>query len=412
MTVADTRRTARHAAPPKTSRTSRPRGAASCASWRSITSARSRISRRSRYHAAGLLAPMATVVVVLVTLFAALPVYLYVAGRSPHGGGAVALLERLVPGWRGKLLILILLGFTATDFVFTRTFSAAAAAEHLIHNPQPAWQDALDRLGPLVRRVRDRRLTPVRGLAAAPRGQAACGDAGPAAVQQPAGGAVFPRVHSRLVAPGGRRGRASTCSSTPSSSACGIDHPDRPSRDRHRLVGTASWPGTGRRPRRRMSPQTGWSLAAAAFGLFPKLALGLSGFELTMIVMPLVRGDTATIPASPAAASGQPAKCSSTAAVLGSVALIASATVTSLLIPPEAFYADGRAAHRALAYLAHGGAIAGGEPGSGVESALRPRLRHALRPERRRHSLPGRHERRHRPAGPCAAVSAPARAWN
>src|SRR5436305_6816329 len=96
------------------------------------------------FQAAGLLAPLATVVVVLVTLFAALPVYAYVATRSPHGGGAVALLERLVPGWRGKLLILILLGFTATDFVFTRTFSAAAAAEHLIQNPQPDWQAALD----------------------------------------------------------------------------------------------------------------------------------------------------------------------------------------------------------------------------------------------------------------------------
>ncbi|HEY1375866.1 MAG TPA: hypothetical protein VGF55_03695, partial [Gemmataceae bacterium] len=98
------------------------------------------------FHSAGLLAPLATGVVVLVTLLAALPVYAYVAGRSPHGGGAAALLERLVPGWRGKFLILLLLGFTATDFVFTRTFSAAAAAEHLIHNPQPAWQDALDRL--------------------------------------------------------------------------------------------------------------------------------------------------------------------------------------------------------------------------------------------------------------------------
>src|SRR5712675_2652708 len=98
------------------------------------------------FHAAGLLAPLATVVVVLVTLLAALPVYIYVAGRSPHGGGAAALLERLVPGWRGKLLILILLGFTATDFVFTRTFSAAAAAEHLIHNPDPHWQAGLDRL--------------------------------------------------------------------------------------------------------------------------------------------------------------------------------------------------------------------------------------------------------------------------
>src|SRR5712672_3124507 len=98
------------------------------------------------FHAAGLLAPLATVVVVFVTLFAALPVYLYVAGRSPHGGGAVALLERLVPGWGGKLLIVVLLGFTATDFVFTRTFSTAAAAEHLIHNPDPHWQRLLDSL--------------------------------------------------------------------------------------------------------------------------------------------------------------------------------------------------------------------------------------------------------------------------
>src|SRR5262245_28619402 len=98
------------------------------------------------YQAAGLLAPLASLVVVLVTLFAALPVYLYVAGQSPHGGGATALLERLVPGWRGKLLILVVLGFVATDFVFTRTFSTAAAAEHLVHNPLPAWQDALDRL--------------------------------------------------------------------------------------------------------------------------------------------------------------------------------------------------------------------------------------------------------------------------
>src|SRR5256885_16968382 len=71
------------------------------------------------FQAAGLLAPLATVVVVLVTLVGALPVYAYVAGQSPHGGGPAALLERLVPGWVGKLLVLTLLGFTATDFVFT-----------------------------------------------------------------------------------------------------------------------------------------------------------------------------------------------------------------------------------------------------------------------------------------------------
>src|SRR5438093_11723788 len=63
------------------------------------------------FRAAGLLAPLATVVVVLVTLLAALPVYLYIAGQSPHGGGATALLERLVRGWRGQLLLIVVLGF-------------------------------------------------------------------------------------------------------------------------------------------------------------------------------------------------------------------------------------------------------------------------------------------------------------
>src|SRR5262249_10900470 len=86
-------------------------------------------------------------VVVLITLLGALPVYAYVAGRSPNGQGAIGLLERSVHGWLGKLLIVVLLGFAATDFVITKTLSVAAAAEALIHNPQPAWQVALERLG-------------------------------------------------------------------------------------------------------------------------------------------------------------------------------------------------------------------------------------------------------------------------
>ena len=77
------------------------------------------------YEAAGPAAPLATVVVVLVTLFGALPVYAYVAGRSPHGQGAIGLLEKCIPGWPGKLLVLVLLGFAATDFVITRTLSVA-----------------------------------------------------------------------------------------------------------------------------------------------------------------------------------------------------------------------------------------------------------------------------------------------
>src|SRR4051794_12041019 len=84
---------------------------------------------------AGLLAPFATVVLVLVTLFGALPVYRYVAQKSFEGQGSIGMLAKLVSGWPGKILILVLLGFAATDFVITKTLSAADAAEHLVNNP-------------------------------------------------------------------------------------------------------------------------------------------------------------------------------------------------------------------------------------------------------------------------------------
>src|SRR6187431_585600 len=75
--------------------------------------------------AAGAIAPIATVILVLVTLLGALPVYTQVAGRSYAGQGSIAMLENLVSGWKGKLLVLVLLGFAATDFVITMTLSAA-----------------------------------------------------------------------------------------------------------------------------------------------------------------------------------------------------------------------------------------------------------------------------------------------
>jgi hypothetical protein len=84
-------------------------------------------------------APLAAAAVVLITLLAALPVYVYVVGRSPHGYGATGLLERLLHGWGGKFFLLVLLGFIATDFVITRTLSVADAAHHITHNP--FWRD-------------------------------------------------------------------------------------------------------------------------------------------------------------------------------------------------------------------------------------------------------------------------------
>jgi hypothetical protein len=91
------------------------------------------------------LAPLAALGVVIVTLLAALPVYLYVVGRSPHGRGATGLLERLISGWGGKVFLLILLGFVGTDFVITRTLSLADAAKHVTHNPY--WQQHVEWLG-------------------------------------------------------------------------------------------------------------------------------------------------------------------------------------------------------------------------------------------------------------------------
>ena len=86
----------------------------------------------------------------------------------------------------------------------------------------------------------------------------------------------------------------------------------------------------------------------------------MSGYELALTTMPLVKGDQTDTAANPRGRVRNTRVMLATIAVVMSVYLLSSTLVTTILIPEAAFKTDGQADNRALAYLAHGGTLADG----------------------------------------------------
>ncbi|WP_370288358.1 amino acid transporter [Nocardioides sp.] len=261
--------------------------------------------------AAGLLSPLATVVLVLLTLFGALPVYRRVAQESPHGQGSIAMLEKMLPRWRGKLFVLALLGFALTDFIITITLSAADASAHVVENPHvPDFlhgQELWITLGliALLGGVFLKGFSEAIGLAVALVG-------------------TYLTLNLIVI-------------------VVALVHVA----ENGHVVG--DWGNA-------LTVQHGniAMMIAVSLTLFPKLALGMSGFETGVAVMGHVRGSEDDDPAAPAERIRNTKKLLTVAAITMSAFLIASSLATTLLIPAKEFAEGGAANGRALAYLAHG----------------------------------------------------------
>ncbi len=303
---------------------------------------------------AGMLAPLATVVLILVTMFGALPVYAYVARKSHTGQGSIGMLAKLVSGWQGKALVLILLGFAATDFVITKTLSAADATEHMIQNPSWPW------------RVPDT------------RGES--GGADPEAQSSPSSEQVHARqrlitTFVMLVLLGGAFmrgfreviGFAVVITATYLLLNLIVVFSCIAHLSTHTDLVEIWWQSMRSGDwhldeKNRLLKGNGLvTILAMSCLIFPKLALGLSGFETGVAVMPLIRGDPNDNPEEPAGRIRNTRRLLITAACIMSFFLLTSSFAVCTLIPPAAF-ADKMsdsdpsvksALDRALAYLAH-----------------------------------------------------------
>jgi hypothetical protein len=260
--------------------------------------------------AAGALSPIATLFIVLLTLFGALPMYRRVAEESPHGQGSISMLEGLLSFWRGKVLVLCLLGFVATGWLVTITLSAADAAIHVAENPLvPSFLHGREVLITLV----------LLG---------ALGAVFLKGFREAIGIAVFIVAAYLLL----------------NLVVVGVGFYEIASHPQS-FVGwqNALFANYG-------NPLL---MLGASLLVFPQLALGLSGFETGIGLMPLVRGEEGDNPERPEGRIRNTRKMLTVAALIMSFYLITTSLVTTLLIPAREFGSGGSANGRALAYVAH-----------------------------------------------------------
>ncbi len=283
--------------------------------------------------AAGVLSPVATMVLILLTLLGALPIYSRVAAESPHGEGSIAMLEALFSRWKGKLFVLALLGFVATDFVITITLSAADATAHVLENPfvhanlpflsHPVYVTL--GLIALLGAVFIKGFKEAIGIAVVLVG-------------------AYLLLNLVVVVFGFYEV---------------FTHTELLANWKAALFVTKTASGT-------FEPRSIFLILGLSLLVFPKLALGLSGFETGVAVMPLVKSPNRI---------GNTRKLLATAALVMSVMLISTSFITSVLIPEKEFCPaaacddlqavndlpvyckcgeeKGKANGRALAYIAH-----------------------------------------------------------